>query len=43
MWYVLTFIVGACLGGAGIGWIAWNKMDAIKAELARAKSFGQAL
>lgn len=32
MYYAIAFVVGACLGGAGIGWVFYNKLDAIKAE-----------
>lgn len=33
MWYVMVFILGAALGGSGIGWLMWNKRKQIEARL----------
>ncbi len=38
MWYALTFFAGACAGGAGIGWVFWNKKAKIQAELEALRS-----
>ena len=33
-WYFITFVFGACLGGAGIGFLMWNYHATIRAKLA---------
>lgn len=35
MWTVLTFVLGACAGGAGIGWLFWNKKKQLEETIAR--------
>lgn len=38
MWYLIAFAAGGALGGAGIGWVMWNKMARIKETLAAVRA-----
>ena len=37
MWFLIGLVVGACLGGAGIGWLFWNKKAVLQAEYDKLK------
>lgn len=37
MTYVIIFLIGAALGGAGVGWVMYNKLGAIREK---AKKYG---
>ncbi len=33
MSHIITFLIGAALGGAGVGWVMYNKLGKIKAAV----------